>query len=84
MSDRESDKRYYTRSERREQTTSSFHLRWKCYLRITRKTAHFVGAVSIKWERDCLSSHSSMRLRHKVAHMGISRSLALDFNPLST
>ena len=32
--------------EWREQTTSSFHLRWKCYLRVTRKTAHFVMAVS--------------------------------------
>ena len=33
--------------------------------------------------RDCLSSHSSMRLRHKL-HMGIPRSLALGFNLLST
>ena len=37
-------------SERREQTISSFHLGWMFYLRITRKTAHLVGAVSIKSE----------------------------------
>ena len=32
--------------KQREQMTSIFHLRWKCYLRITQKMAHFVGAVS--------------------------------------